>query len=220
MRKATAEKTDDDVKESKANAKRATKAANKKALKAASDKLLVDMASNMPGHNASKNFIDLNMKLDKIELEAEKLNLAKRGVRGELRKIKVDLSALDRVRKLRKMEPEDVVAKKATEALYEEQLSMPLSDKQKAILADLNKKREDNRKAILAASGGHTGKELGTSSSRIPERADVYEEDNDKPINAPALPGSFRDVAAKQQEVNALDPIVDPYATSAGAHRH
>jgi hypothetical protein len=203
MKKEPTKKTDEEVKESKANAKKATKAANKKAMKAASDKLLVTMAADMPGANASKSFLDLNGQLDKIELEAAKLNLAKRGVRGELRKMKVDLSALDRVRKLRKMEPEDVVAKKATEALYEEQLSMPLSDEQKAILKALNAKREENKKAILAASGGHTGKEVGTgAANRVPERADVAESER------------VEDNQSKHEQV------VDPYAHAAGVHRY
>ena len=203
MKKEPTEKTDEEVKESKSNAKKATKAANKKALKAASDKLLVTMAADMPGANASKSFLDLNGQLDKIELEAAKLNLAKRGVRGELRKMKVDLSALDRVRKLRKMEPEDVVAKKATEALYEEQLSMPLSDEQKAFLKALNAKREENKKAILAASGGNTGKEVGTgAANRVPERTDVAESER---------------VEDNQSEI---EQVIDPYAHAAGVRRH
>lgn len=187
------EKTEETVKETKKNAKAATKAAGCQAAKEAGDKLIVGMAQALPGHNSAKSFLSHNFTLDKLDMEAERVNLARRGVRGELRKMRVDLGCLDRVRKLRKMEPEDVVAKKATEALYEEQLSMPLSDEQKQIVKDLNQQREENKKSMLKASGGETGKEVGTSASRVPARQNLDEEEINEETGE--RKGSFRDVA-------------------------
>jgi hypothetical protein len=165
-------KTDKEVKETKANAKKASKAAAKLAMKKAADKILVSMAGDFNAAGASKSFLNSNLRLDKLETQKDVINKAIRGERATLRQMKVDLRCLDRVRKLRKMEPEDVRALKATEALYEEQLNMELSPEQKKVVDDLNKQREENKKAMLNANGGDTGKEVGTAA-QVPERHDI-----------------------------------------------
>jgi hypothetical protein len=157
------EKQADAVKEKKKNARAADKKKKKDALNKAADRLIVDIALQQPGANASKTFLSLNADLDKLDAEAAKHRLARRGVRGRLREMKVDLSSLDRVRKLKNMEPEDVIAKKATEALYEQQLGLNLSDDQKHLLGKLNEKQEADRQALIKASGGNTGKEVGSA---------------------------------------------------------
>lgn len=166
-------KTEETVKESKANAKKATNAANKKAVKAAADKLITNMAADQPGAGASKRFLEAVGKLDKLEAEMAVLATAKRGIRGMLRgELKVDLSCLDRVRKLRKMEPEDALAKKTTEDLYEQQLDMDLTATQKKRLGNLSKNRDENKAAMVQAQGGETGSEVGSGShigSGVPE---------------------------------------------------
>jgi hypothetical protein len=139
----------------------ATKAG--KAAKAAGDKALVDMATNLP-HGAGKQFLVLTKGLDEIEDKMELLNKQKRGIRASLKEMKVELRPYDHVRKLRKMEIEDVKSFEASVALYKDQLDMPLSVHQQVIKKELEGQREAARDAMIDAGGGDSGKEIGTSS--------------------------------------------------------
>lgn len=185
MRKKIAKPLDnaDEINEKKAaenrkNSKAATKKKQKEDMKRASDKMLMELAAKMPA-GPGKKFIKDNMILD--ELHAEKLKIARAigAKRKEMRGDKIDLACLDRVRKLREMEPDDVAAKKATEALYEQQLGLPLSGGQENLLSELSKKREADKASIVQASGGDTGKEVGSGSTGIPERNESMEEDGE-----------------------------------------
>lgn len=155
--------------ENKKNSKAADKKKHKEMLKRESDKMLLDMAAKMPA-GPGKKFINDNIILDNLHAEKLKIARAIGAKRKEMRGDKIDLACLDRVRKLREMEPEDVAAKKATEALYEQQLGLALSSDQKGVLSNLSKKREEDKASIIRASGGDTGKEVGSgTSSGIPE---------------------------------------------------
>jgi hypothetical protein len=169
------EKTEEEVQESKENSKTATKAKTKNALKSAGDKLLSTMAADAPGAGQSKKFLSLHDLITKKKAARDIISNEIKALRAEMRGMKIDLSCYDRVVKLLNMEPSDVKAKKATEALYEKQLGGDLSDDQLSLLDDIQAKREENKKAILETSGGDTGKEIGTGI-RIPARSDMAEE--------------------------------------------
>lgn len=133
------------------------------AAKKAGDKALMDTAANMP-HGSGKRFLELTKELDQIEGQAELLNKRKRGVRASLKEMKVELRPYDHVRKLRKMEPEDMRGFEASTALYKDQLGMTLSGHEKVIKQKLDDQREAARDAMIDASGGETGKEVGSST--------------------------------------------------------
>lgn len=180
-------KTEKKVAEGKRSSRKAEKLAEKAKIKKAADAIITNMASDMPGAGQAKSFLQITRDLDKIEADIAALNLAKRGKRAALKEMKIELRVYDHVRKLRKMEPEDAKSFKATQALYEEQLLMPLSDDQKAQLEIINKKREEARIAMAAANGGDTGKEVGSGANEEPE-----EDHSGVPQINEAIGGSFR----------------------------
>lgn len=160
-----------------------------KAAKAAADKALADTAMNMP-HGSGKRFLELTKELDGIESRIGAENTKKRGVRAALKEMKVELRPYDQVRKLRKMEPEDMKSFEASVALYKDQLGMSLSVHQEVIKKELEGQREAAREAMLDASGGDTGKEIGSVTA--PDAAPVAE---DKPSAVVPLKNeSFRPV--------------------------
>ena len=168
--------------------KKATKSANTKKLnneaKKAVQKVIMETAAAMPYGQANR-FLALNVQLDQIESEMAALNLRKRGVHAGFKELKVELRALSRVRKLRKMEPADVRSLKATEALYEQQLSMTLSEEQKEIIADLKEKRA-KVEANIASGDGNSGKEIGSDAAVQPSGDDEPVEMSKVPV--PELP--------------------------------
>jgi hypothetical protein len=159
--KEDADTIEDAVKSTKAANKK--KAANKlkKEAKAIGDQALMEMAAEQPA-GKGKWLLTKTQQIDKLEAERSKINLAIRGVRAELKEGKVELRVYDHVRKLRKMEPEDSRAFKATEALYTEQLDMELSPQQKDQMDEIEKKREAARAAMADIHGDDAGKEVGS----------------------------------------------------------
>lgn len=152
-----------------AEGKKASKAAEKKArknkinkeAKKLSDKQLLDMASEMPVGQANE-FLKRNLERDKIDLDQEILNKRKRDNSAGFKAIKTDMAALARVRKLRKMDKEDMLAALATDAQYMRQLKMDLSPEAMAILKELDVKRENARAAMAQFAGEESGKETGS----------------------------------------------------------
>lgn len=154
------------VKESKKNANDATKKKAKIETKKAADKIITETAAKVPlSVGGGKSFLALVHQLDELLAKQAALALAKRGVRAKLKEMKIELAPLDAVLRLRKMEPEDALSYKATCAIYEQQLAMPLTDDQKKVVSNLEKKRDDARKSLAEVNGGDTGKEVGSSAS-------------------------------------------------------
>ena len=96
--------------------------------------------------------------------------------------MKIELRAYDRVRRLKKMDPEDVKSLKATEALYEDQLGLELSPQQKQNLEELAVKREEARVALAQVNGGEAGNEIGSNAHK------AAAEPNLTPGGLPSLP--------------------------------
>jgi len=163
-----------------------------KEAKKVGDKALNTIAAELP-HGSGKQFLVLTKELDDIEGQMATLNKRKRGVRASLKEMKIELRPYDHVRKLRKMEPEDMKSFEASVALYKDQLSMSLSVHQQVIKKELEGQREAARDAMMDASGGDTGKEIGSgvNGNGIAKKAEPAEgagvpERNDN-FRAPAL---------------------------------
>lgn len=139
-----------------------------KNVKAAVDKGVVDIAMSLPAGNA-KAFVQTDKELTLIEEKIADLNKAKRGCRGKLKELKVELSAYDRVRKLRKMAPEDRTSHEASVALYKEQLGMGLSQYEKVLKKQLENQQEALADSIADLTGGNSGKEVGSGKGETPE---------------------------------------------------
>lgn len=167
MSKTNIKPTPDDerIAESKKNAKAAGKkqAAKKldRAAKKLADKAVLEIAADLPAGQGNA-FVQLHAEHRKAEEAIAAGQKWKRTVRAKMKGIKVDMSCYDRVNKLSKMEPADVTAKKATEALYEQQLAMPLSPEQQKIVDGINAKRADAREAMPEMGTGDAGKEIGS----------------------------------------------------------
>lgn len=209
---------EDKIKEGKKTTRAVAKVAAKnkitkeasKAAKVAGDKALLTMASDMPVGQA-KSFLTAIAKRDNIRAQQKVLALAMRGVRGELKAMKIDLTPLDHVLKLRDMDPEDARAFKATEALYTQQLGMEVSPAQQAHIDAINEKRENARKAMSDINGGDTGKEVGSGDTAGTKHAEEDGEDTDAEAPAPAPAG----VPAKNEALSR------PYiAASASSSAH
>lgn len=176
-------------KTAKPKKEKATAAA--KAAKAAGDKVLTEIATNLP-HGSGKRFLEITKEIDDIENQMSLLNKRKRGCRASLKEMKIDLRPYDHVRKLRKMEPEDMKSFEASVALYKDQLSMTLSVHQEVIKKELEGQREAARDAMLDASGGDTGKEIGSNAGtdaaapRPPAAAVPERNDNFRPASTAA----------------------------------
>lgn len=145
----------------KRGASEATEA--QKAAKKAGDKALLDTAAAMP-HGGGKRFLELTKELDTIEDQANLLGKRKRGVRAALKEMKVNLRPYDHVRKMRKMEVEDMRSFEADVALYKDQLDMPLSVHQQVLKKEIEGQREAARDAMIDA-GGDSGKEIGSTTA-------------------------------------------------------
>lgn len=144
----------------------------RKNAKKAGDKALMDIASKLPA-GAGKEFLSVTQDIDRIEEQMAALNKQKRGCRAKLKEMKIELRPYDHVRKLRKMEPEDMQSFEASVALYKDQLSMKLSAHQELVKKELEVKRERARDMMVDASGGDTGKEVGSAAQEnAPEPAD------------------------------------------------
>lgn len=155
--------------------------AAQKEAKKIGDKALTEIAANMP-HGSGKRFLELTKELDEIEGNIELQNKRKRGVRASLKEMKVELRPYDHVRKMRKMEPEDMKGFEASVALYKDQLGMELSVHQQVLKKELEGQREAARDAMIDAGGGDTGKEIGSGTA---PGASAQPADNDA---APVVP--------------------------------
>lgn len=150
-----------------------------KATKVAAGKALVEIASSLP-HGAGKEFLIVTKELDDIETQQALLNKRKRGCRAKLKEMKIELRPYDHVRKLRKMLPEDMQSFEASIALYKDQLSMTLSVHQQVIKKEIVDRREAARDAMIDASGGDTGQEIGSSVTIFPSGENALPEKNDE----------------------------------------
>jgi len=158
------------IAESKKNSRAADKKKAKEELKRTSNKLLMDMAAKLPA-GPGKKFINDNIILDDLEAQRRKISQAISAKRKEMKSDKIDLKAMDVVRKLRDMEPEDRAAHKTTVSLYEQQLDLPLSEEQQTLINAMRKRQDDTKASIIASHGGDAGEEVGSGNgSRIPER--------------------------------------------------
>lgn len=147
----------------KANKEAAKNKVNKEAKKIA-ERNLIEMAAALPV-GESNTFLKLFSDYCKAVTACRAAAKVKGSIRKQLKSgIKVDMAAFDRVFKLFEMDPTDVAARKATEALYEKQLGLELSSEQKEIVDDLIEKREDARIAMANTNGGDTGKEVGSAA--------------------------------------------------------
>ena len=162
-----AETPEDDQKKTK-EGKQASKAAQKKAaknkLKKESDKLLLNMASELPG-NGGKYLLASAKKMDQLNADAEKIRLAKKTLRSEMKREKIVLEVFDAVMRMRKREPEEQESYRVTEALYTQQLEMYVSPKQKEHLAKLQKQKEAAHQAMAdIVSDGDAGEAIGSNA--------------------------------------------------------
>ena len=146
----------------KQNAVEIIKEENEKVAKEA-NKEIVTMAVGMP-HGQAKRFLDIVKNLRQLKAEKKALAKKERGERAGLKEMKVDMKAFDHTFKLSEMEPEDVRSFEATVGLYKETMAMPLSEHQKIIKQELAAQREAARDAMIDASGGDAGKEIGSST--------------------------------------------------------
>jgi len=200
--------TEEKVKEAKKNVKSANKAKEKNKVSAAAKRLadqqLMDMADKMPAGQGNQ-FVVVTAKYEKAVAQRRLAAKVVTSVRNELKAMKIDMQCFDRVMKLKEMDPQDVRAKKATEAIYESQLGMEISDDQKARLAEIDRQREEARNSLRAAHGGDSGKEVGSGNGAdsdndadgegIPERNDEITADGEdgdvtEGDEAPALSAS------------------------------
>lgn len=190
------EKMEDSKKASKAaNKKAAQKKIDKEAKKLA-EKAVVDMAAELPAGEAT-SFLQDHAEHQKAEQAIAAAQKWKRTVRARMKQKKIDMACYDRVNKLFKMEKEDRLARKATEALYEKQLGLELSPEQEAIVQDIEIKRENARAAMAELHGNETGKEIGSGDSPIGHNSKKAAPEDETPA---FLRGS-KDMPAKNDEV-------------------
>ncbi len=160
-------KLTDEEKQKKASGKNAAKAAQKKKQKNIAEKAAAEtinkIASDLP-HGAAKSFLKLVQDLRDSDQRKKAEGIVRRGIRAKLKEIKIELRVLDHTLKLQDMEPEDALSFKATQAIYEEQLGMDLTEDQKKKVSELNEKREAARVSMAASNGGSTGKEIGSGT--------------------------------------------------------
>ena len=138
----------------------------------------------------------LTKELDDIEDKMSLLNKQKRGVRASLKEMKIELRPYDHVRKLRKMEPEDMKSFEASVALYKDQMSMTLSVHQQVIKKELEGQREAARDAMIDAGGGDAGKEIGSNAKKNGESVEKTEA-----AEAPAVPERNDNFRAASQTI-------------------
>ncbi len=151
--------------------KKASKAANKQAAKKKLDKeakklaekAVVEIAAALPAGEAT-SFLQDHAEHQKAEEAIAAAQKWKRTVRARMKTKKIDMSCYDRVNKLFKMDKDDMLAKKSTEALYEKQLGLELSPEQEKLVTGIEAKRENARAAMSELSDGATGKEVGGGS--------------------------------------------------------
>lgn len=188
------------------NGKKAAKLANKKLAKRKvekeakrlADKSIMEMASDMNGGQGN-SFVKLHAEHRKAEEQIAAAQKWKRNVRAQMKGMKVDMSCYDRVNKLSKMDPADVTAKKATEALYEKQLSLPLSEDQKKMVAEIDTKRENARAAMADLNGGETGKEIGSGTEAPEPTPETMPEPTTEPAKESEVPERNDAIAASFQ---------------------
>lgn len=177
----------DKVKTSKKNAKAATVKKDKRKIdteaKKLADQAIIGIAAALPGGQGNQ-FVQLHAEHQEAVKAMAAAGKWKRNVRAKMRTIKIDMACYDRVDKLSQMDPSDVLAKKATEALYEENLSLPLSEDQKKLISDIHVKRENARAAMSELNGGETGKEVGTGM--IGHNSDADAENGEENANPAA----------------------------------
>lgn len=152
------------------------------------EKAAMEIASNLPageGNAFIKTFAEYGKAVEVRRVAAKNVS----NVRAKLKAMKVDMSCFDRVFKLSEMDAQDVAAKKATEALYENQLSMELSDDQKVIVENINKNR-DAARATDQGQATNTGKEVGSATNAS------VQADASLPAANEALGKSFRPLPA------------------------
>lgn len=150
--------------EGKKAAREATKKASKNKLKKSADKMLMDMAADMPG-NGGKFLLTCAAEQDKLDAESAKIRLAKKALRAKMKTEKVVLEVFDAVMKMRKREPEEQAAYRATEALYTQQLDMKLSVGQKAQIELLEEQRKKARAGMDEITGvASAGREVGSGT--------------------------------------------------------
>ena len=158
LKTAPRPETSDKIKDAQGEADKAQDAVAR-----AANNEIVSMAVGMP-HGQAKKFLDVVGNLRKIKEEKKAIGKRERGERASLKEMKVNLKAFDHTFKLSEMEPEDVRSFEATVGLYKETMSMPLSEHQQVIKKELAAQREAARDAMIDASGGDTGKEIGSGS--------------------------------------------------------
>ncbi len=159
-------KIEDGKAASKAANKKATKKKLDKEAKKLAEKAVLSIAESLPAGEAT-SFLQDHAEHQKAEEAIAAAQKWKRTVRARMKQKKIDMSCYDRVNKLFKMDRDDMLAKKATEALYEKQLGLDLTDDQKKTVAAIESKRENARAAMAELSDGATGKEVGGGDSPI-----------------------------------------------------
>lgn len=132
--------------------------------KAAGDKAVINMASNMV-YGDAKSFLKIVKAQDAWEERKAAINKEGRGFRAQLKELKVNLRAYDDVRKLRKMEPEDMQSHEASMAMYKDQMGLKLSVHQEVIKSQLVAQREASHDAARDAGNLDAGKEVGSSTA-------------------------------------------------------
>lgn len=171
--------------------RKATKGAKaikaKRAGKKLGDAALLTMAADLPAGGA-KSLMQITHAIDKLEDNRKQVNLAIREQRAKLKEMKIELGVYDHVRRMRKMEPEDARAFKATEALYTESLGLELSPQQSLQIDAIHKRRADAQEALEDIHGADSGKEVGSTAAG----SLIGHNSND-----PAMPERNDDVAAE-----------------------
>ncbi len=166
-----------------------------KEAKKLSDKAVLAIAADLPAGQGN-TFVKLHIEHGKAEAACAAAAKWKRDVRSSMKGIKIDMDAYNRVNKLSKMDPNDVTAKKTTEALYEKQLSMVTSEEQNELIDNVNKKREAARAAMSEIHGDDdAGKEVG-SGNKAASNDEIDEVEEKLPERNEVLTSSFATAAA------------------------
>lgn len=152
------------IAEGKAASRRADKKKEQNKTQKAADTILVKAAANIvPVAGDATTFVKKVLAYDEVNKKLRELNVAKRGIRGDFKGMKVNMRAFDEMMRERAMEPEDRKAFQADVAIYTGWVAMPLSLEQQKTVADIQQRREDARKITLQTNGGDSGKEVGSS---------------------------------------------------------
>lgn len=178
--KALAEKTAEAADEAKAE------------VAAAANAEIRDMAVAMP-HGQGKRLLEIVQNLRSIKAQKKALGKEERGERAALKEMKIQLREFDHVFKLSEMETVDMESFESGVAMLKEQLGLKLSVHQEALKEEVLRRREAARDAMIDASGGDSGKEIGSgrygaakdpevvNGPRAPERNETF-----KPVSAAA----------------------------------